>query len=168
MSSPLKVLAAFSLLILAACGFTPMYGSGAGSSGVSAPQGLDKVDIALIPDESGVYLRNLLIDSFYRGGYPSSPTHVLQVENLNEHAYSLDITRESEATRKQIRLTATLTLTDRATGKPVLTRPLTAITSYNVLGSQFTTRVSENDAREAALTDLARQIETQTALYFKR
>jgi LPS-assembly lipoprotein len=168
MSSPLKVLAAFSLLILAACGFTPMYGSGTGSSGVSAPQGLDKVDIALIPDESGVYLRNLLIDSFYRGGYPSSPTHVLEVENLREHEYSLDITRESEATRKQIRLSATLVLTDRATGKPVLTRTLTAITSYNVLGSQFTTRVSENDAREAALTDLARQIEIQTALYFKR
>jgi LPS-assembly lipoprotein len=168
MSSPLKILAALSILILAACGFTPMYGSGAGSSGVSAPQGLDKVDIALIPDESGVYLRNLLIDSFYRGGYPSSPTHVLQVENLREHEYSLDITRASEATRKQIRLTATLKLVERATGKLALTRPLTAITSYNVLGSQFTTRVSENDAREAALTDLARQIETQTALYFKR
>lgn len=168
MSSPLKFIVALSLLLVAACGFTPMYGSGAGPSGVSATQGLDKVDIALIPDESGVFLRNLLIDSFYRDGYPASPTHVLKVENLNEREYSLDITRQSEATRKQIRLTATLILTDRATGQPVLTRPLTAITSYNVLGSQFTTRVSENDAREAALADLARQIETQTALYFKR
>lgn len=168
MSSPLRFIAAFSLLVLAACGFTPMYGSGAGPSGVSAPQGLDKVDIALIPDESGVYLRNLLIDSFYRGGYPGTPTHTLKVENLDEREYSLDITRQSEATRKQIRLTARLTLIDRATGQAVLTRPLTAITSYNVLGSQFTTRVSENDAREAALADLARQVETQVALYFKR
>jgi LPS-assembly lipoprotein len=59
-------------------------------------------------------------------------------------------------------------LVDISTGENVLSRPVKAITSYNVLGSQFTTRVSENDAREAALEDLARQIETQIALYLKR
>lgn len=168
MSSLVKFLFAFALLTLAACGFTPMYGSGKGSSGVSATQGLDKVDIALIPDQSGVYLRNILIDNFYQDGYPNAPTHTLTVDNLKEREYNLDITRASEATRKQIRLTANLVLKDNATGASVMTRSLTAITSYNVLGSQFTTRVSENDAREAALADLARQIEAQTALYFKK
>lgn len=169
MSSPVKFIVAFAFLTLAACGFSPMYGSGAGSSsGVSAPQGLDKVDIALIPDQSGVFLRNLLIDNFYQGGYPDNPTLTLSVDKLKEQEYNLDITRASEATRKQIRITATMTLLDRVSGQAVLVRDLTAITSYNVLGSQFTTRVSENDAREAALSDLARQIESQTALYFKR
>lgn len=169
MSSPVRFVVALSLLVLAACGFTPMYGSGAGtSSGVSAPAGLDKVDIALIPDQSGVYLRNILIDNFYQGGYPDSPTHILSVDKLREREYNLDITRASEATRKQIRITATMILRERTSGQAVLVRDLTAITSYNVLGSQFTTRVSENDAREAALSDLARQIEAQTALYFKR
>lgn len=168
MSSPVKFLFAFALLTLAACGFTPMYGSGKGASGVSATQGLDKVDIALIPDQSGVFLRNILIDNFYQDGYPTAPTHTLTIDNLKEGEYNLDITRASEATRKQIRLTASMVLTDRATGTQVVARQLTAITSYNVLGSQFTTRVSENDAREAALSDLARQIEAQTALYFKR
>ncbi len=168
MSSPVKFLFAFALLALAACGFTPMYGSGKGSSGVSATQGLDMVDIALIPDQSGVFLRNILIDNFYQDGYPNNPTHTLAIESLKEQEYNLDITRASEATRKQIRLTTKMFLRDRTTGQTVLSRDLTAITSYNVLGSQFTTRVSENDAREAALADLARQIETQTALYFKR
>lgn len=168
MSSPVRFFVALSLLFVAACGFTPMYGSGKGSSGVSATQGLDKVDIALIPDQSGVYLRNILIDQFYQGGYPASPTHLLEIKNMKEREYNLDITRASEATRKQIRITAKMNLTDRASGQIILTRDLTAITSYNVLGSQFTTRVSENDAREAALADLARQIEAQTALYFKR
>ncbi len=153
---------------LNACGFTPMYGSGAGSTGVSALQGLEKVEIALIPDQSGVYLRNILIDNFYQEGYPSSPTHLLTVTGIDELESDLDITVDSEATRKQIKITGTMLLTDRATGQVVLTRELKAFTSYNVLGSQFTTRVSENDAREAALADLARQIETQTALYFKR
>ncbi len=162
------LLAASLLLSLAACGFAPMYGSGVGSSGVSATLGLDHVEIAVIPDQSGVFVRNILTDHFYQNGYPTAPTHRLVVENLDESEYNLDITPDSEETRRQIRIRAAMTLHDNATGKPVLRRDLIATTSYNVLGSQFTTRVSENDAREAALADLARQIETQTALYFKR
>lgn len=162
------LLSALVLLTLAACGFSPMYGSGVGSQGVSATQGLDHVEIAVIPDQSGVFIRNVLTDHFYQDGYPSSPTHKLIVENLREREYNLDITRDSEATRKQLRVTASIILQDNATGAAVLRRDLTATTSYNVLGSQFTTRVSENDAREAALGDLARQIEAQVALYFKR
>lgn len=152
-------------LILAACGFTPMYGSGGHGD---APAGLEKVEIAVIPNEEGVYLRNALIDNFYQNGYPANPAYVLQVAEIKKVISDLDITIDSEATRKQIKLTTVLTLTDKATGTVVLTRNLTALAGFNVLGSQFTTRVSENDAREAALNDLARQIETQVALYLKR
>ncbi|PZO88384.1 MAG: hypothetical protein DI626_01860 [Micavibrio aeruginosavorus] len=155
-------------LSLTACGFSPMYGSAAGSQGVSAVEGLDKVDIAMIPDEEGVFLRNILIDHFYRGGYPSSPAYTLQVQKIRMTEADLDITRESESTRRQIRLRTVMSLRNNTTGETVLTRNITAVTSYNVLGSQFTTRVSERDAREAALSDMARQIENQVVLYFKQ
>lgn len=164
MLSPLRILAALSLMLIGACGFTPMYSSGA----KSAAEGLDKVEIALIPDQSGVYLRNILIDHFYRDGYPASPTHTLRVYGMKEDETNLDITTSSEATRKQIRIDATMELVDRQTGKVVLSRRLSAVNSYNIIGSQFTTRVSESDAREAALGDIARQIETQLGLYFNR
>lgn len=152
------------LLFLTACGFTPMYGS----EGQNAAAGLDKVEIATIPDEEGVFLRNALIDRFYQNGYPASPAYRLEISRIAEQERDLDITIESEATRKQVYLTTTLNLIDKSAGKSVLTRNLTAITSYNVLGTQFTTRISESDAREAALNDLARQIELQTALYLKK
>jgi len=168
MSSPARHLFTLSLLLLASCGFSPMYGSASGSNNVSAAQGLNHVEIAIIPDQSGMYLRNILIDHFYQNGYPASPTHILEIRNLKETKNDLDITLQSEATRKQIRLTADMYLKEKEGGQEVLTRNLIAITSYNVLGTQFTTRVSENDAREAALADLARQIESQTALYFTR
>lgn len=161
-------LAAFMLLSLAACGFTPMYGSGSGTAGFSATKGFDQVDISLIPDQNGVYLRNLLLDNFYRNGYPSAPRYRLDVLAVEEKITDLDITVDSESTRRQITMSTAMTLIDNQTGQAVLTRDLTAMTSYNVLGSQFTTRVSESDAREAALGDIARQIETQTALYFKK
>lgn len=154
----------FTITLLAACGFTPMYASGSGS----APDGLDKVEIAVIPNEEGVFLRNALIDTFYRDGYPSSPQYVLDIREINDQVTDLDMTVDSEATRKQIKLRTRMSLRNKETGEEVLMRDLTALSSYNVLGSQFTTRVSENDARDAALNDLARQIETQVSLYFKR
>jgi LPS-assembly lipoprotein len=146
-----------------------MYGSGgAGTSGLSATEGLDSIAIDLIPDETGVYLRNLLIDRFYQNGYPVDPRYRLRVATINQKVQDLDITTDSESTRRQIILTTDMNLVDIASGENVLSRPVKAITSYNVLGSQFTTRVSENDAREAALEDMARQIETQIALFLKR
>ena len=152
------------LLFLTACGFTPMYGS----EGQNAAAGLDKVEIATIPDAEGVFLRNALIDRFYQDGYPVSPAYRLEISKIAEQGRDLDITIESEATRKQVYLSTTLNLFDKTTGQSVLSRSLTALTSYNVLGTQFTTRISESDAREAALNDLARQIETQVALYLKK
>ena len=162
------LLSALMLFTLAACGFTPLYGSGAGSNGLSGTAGMDQVAIALIPDETGVYLRNILIDRFYQDGYPSSPRYELNIRPIQKTISDLDITVDSESTRRQIKMATSFVLVDTQTGATVLSREATALTSYNVLGSQFTTRISEADAREAALSDLARQIETQVVLYFKK
>lgn len=156
------------LLYLAACGFTPMYGNRVGENNKIAAQELSMVDIALIPNADGVFLRNILIDNFYQNGYPSNPRLQLNVANIQVQETDLDITIDSETTRKQIKLTTTLDLKEMDTGKIVLTKPIYAITSYNVLDSQFTTRVSEQDVKEAALQDLARQIETQVLLYLRQ
>ena len=165
MSLPPKPLALALVLLLAACGFTPMYGQ-YGDRNVVA--GLDQIEIAMVPDAAGIELRNHLIDRFYQNGYPASPTHKLVLSAVAEQERDLDITIDSEATRKQIRLQVSMNLMDHATGKPVLSRSFSAITSYNVSTTQFATRISEADAREAAIADLARQIETQLSLYFKK
>lgn len=165
MSITKVIFSGFLLFLMAACGFTPMYGSGTEAAAGGA---LNNIEIAMIPDESGVYLRNDLIDRFYQDGYPSSPTHRLVISPIEEIERDLDITIESEATRKQAKLNTVLTLIDNATGKTVLSRRITAVTSYNVSTTQFATRISEMDAREAALHDLARQIENHLALYFQK
>lgn len=163
-----RLLSIAALLILAACGFAPVYGSkGGGENGAAAAQ-LAQVDIANIPDREGQYLRNALIDRFYRSGRPSSPAYMLQVQNLREVLTDLDITKSSDATRGQLKLTATMTLRDAATREVLLTRNLHAVTSYNILASEFSTRVTEENARQNALDDLARQIELQLGLYFNR
>jgi LPS-assembly lipoprotein len=159
------------LALLSGCGFQPMYGSHANApsvSGGTAEAGLDQIAIAPIPNREGVFLRNALIDRFYRQGTPASPRYDLFMKEIGESKASLDITTSSETTRAQLTQTTLMTLQDRQTGKAVLTRTLTSITSYNILESEFASRVSQENARQSGLDDIARQAELQISLFLNR
>jgi LPS-assembly lipoprotein len=156
-----------SSLFLLSCGFEPIYGVNRNvQTGVETQ--LADVEIGNIPDREGQYLRNALIDRFYRGGRPLNPRYTLEISNLEERLLKLDITKTADATRGQLRMQARLVLRDRPGGKIVLDRNLRTITSYNILASEFATRVTEENARTNALDDLARQAELQLSLYFRR
>lgn len=160
-------------LSLTACGFEPMYGAHAPSASSAAinaaPEAaLDRIDIAIIPDAEGVYLRNLLIDRFYQSGYPANPAYTLVVEKVGQGRTDLDITIESEATRRLLTLTTSMKLLDNVSKAIVLDRSFKVVNSYDVIGSQFSTRIAEQDAMEAALADIARQIELQITLFLNR
>ena len=156
-----KLACFISLLLLAACGFTPVHGN-------IQKKAFDQIEVTIIPDRSGQFLRNTLIDRFYTKGYPTTPQYQLNVRPIQETIADFDITIESDATRQQIKLVTTMELIDKTTQKSILNRKLTAVTSNNVLVSEFSTLVAEQNAREAALNDLARQIELQIALFFKK
>lgn len=155
-------------LSITGCGFTPMYGNFTKHGQFYTDEALSHMSIDNIPDREGQYLRNLLMDRFYgdagKGRYVS---HTLSVSELKERLTDLDITKSSDATRAQLRMSATILLTDKKTGKLVLNRKISAITSYNILPSEFATRITEKDARENALEEIARQIELYVSLYFR-
>lgn len=152
---------------LAACGFTPMYGKNSSHS-QNVTANLSQVQIENIPNREGQFLRNELIDKFYKGGRPTDPAYVLEVAPIRERITDLDLTRSSDVTRAQLRLSSTMVLKSTETGEVLLNRALSATSSYNVLGEEFATRFSEQSTRENALKDLARQIELQLGLYFTR
>lgn len=151
---------------LAACGLTPVYGTYSGNADVSAA--LDDVYIDVIPDRTGQKLRNILIDRLVASGKNTrtDAKYQLRIGNVTEAIYGIGIAKDATATRSQIRLNAPLNLVDRETGEVKLTRPLSAIASFNTLSSQYTTLVTEEDARNQAIGLLADQIVTQLELYF--
>ena len=126
------------------------------------------IDISNIPDREGQFLRNALIDRFYKDGRPRNAAYKLHVKNIQETTTDLDITKTSDATRGQLKLTTSMVLIDKNTGETVLKRKLVSIGSYNILGSEFANRVTEENTRQNALHDLARQIEQQIVLYLRR
>lgn len=162
------IIASLTLFSLSACGFQPMYGAHSVQSTEGIVQSLGQIEISNIPDREGQYLRNALIDRFYRESRPSSPLYTLQIEPVKETLTDLDITKSSDATRGQLRLRTAMRLIDKKTGETLLERKLTTVTSYNILNNEFSTRVSEDNTRLNALNDLARQIELQVGLYLQR
>lgn len=165
----MKFLYITALLLLSACGFSPVYGTyNDSASKIKTSTFLSNIKIEPLPDRKGQYLRNALIDRFYKNGYPKNPKYQLSIGTLNEKKTAFDITIESEATRYQLKISTNLNLKDLKTNNIILKRNIYSVSSYNVLTSEFTTRVSEQNAREAILNDLARQIEQQIALYLNR
>jgi len=171
-----KFLTLVTLLTLGlwGCGFSPMYVQDSRAPSVSSMDAQDpilsfnNIAVANIPDRSGQYLRNQLIDTIYINGVPPSPDYELQMRRLNETITPLGIRRDETATRAQMRLTVEMVVVDRSTQAVVLSRNLIATNSFNQLRSQYTTNVSNQYARERALDELARQAITEIALFLKR
>ena len=157
-----------SLLIMSACGFTPVYGTLGHDKDFGTEDLLALVAIDNIPDREGQFLRNELIDRFYRDGRPANPQYRLNVIALTETLRDLDITESSDSTRAQLRVQAKIELVDAITGDSLMQRTLHSASSYNKLGSEFATRASEQSTRENVLNALAQRIETQITLYLKR
>ena len=156
-----------SLGLITACGFHPVYGVNKYTA-VGVEEHLSQIQIGNIPDRDGQYLRNELIERFYRDGRPINPAYALTITSITESLRDLDITIDSDTTRGQLALSVTMQLTDKKTRETLLERNLRSVASYNIIDSEFANRVSEQNTRENALNDLARQTEEQLALYFKR
>ncbi len=157
-------------MLVSACGFEPIYGVNNSKSGQAAntKEMLANIDISNIPDRDGQYLRNALIDRFYPDSRPANAAYILNIDPIEENIIDLDITKSSDATRAQLHLKTQMNLVEKGSGKIILSRNLQAVSSYNILTSEFATRVSEQNTRENALNDLARQIDLQIGLYLRR
>ena len=79
----MKLILALIALFVSACGFHPVYGVNN-----TPPSGLKKNwpkrKSAASPDREGQYLRNALIDRFYREGRPANPRYSLDIGTITE------------------------------------------------------------------------------------
>lgn len=158
----------FSAFALSACGLSPVYGKYSDSAkGSAVSNELSSVYIDNIPDRTGQRIKNILMDSMYKQGRPGAGAkYRLQVSSVSENIYGLGIAKDATATRSQILLSTTMSLYNAGTGERLMQRNLKAVSSFNTLASQYTTLVTEEDARTQAIEEIARRIETQLELYF--
>lgn len=158
-------LALVAALVLAGCGFHPLYGTH--SNGASATAELAQVRILPIADRTGQLLYNKLRDRLNPRGKPGDPLYILQIA-LQERQERLLVEQDETASRVNLILRASYELKQAGTGTVLDSGVSQTVLSYDVLGSefQFATLSSEADVRDRATEQLSEDISTRLAIYF--
>lgn len=150
------------LAALAGCGFRPLYATYRDGS---VADDMAQIYVAAIADRNGQMLRNHLLDMMTPKGVPDPGRYRLEV-NLNSSRPPTVLSTDELASRRDFRLNANFVLMS-ADGKTVLKRGRhQAITSYNIVDSEFASLSSLRRAEELAVGQVAEAIRTQLALYF--
>lgn len=150
---------------LAGCGFQPLHAKGEDDLAVSNE--LASVRIDPLRDRVGQQMHNFLRDRINPQGQPVAPNYHLKVE-LTEKLSETGVRRDETATRANLRMTAEFALIDAAGETVLYSGQSSSTTSYDILDNPFASTVSERDARERALREVADDIRTRLALYFSR
>lgn len=155
-----------SLALLNGCGFRPLYGNANTLAGSATS--LDQIIIEDTPGgASELNIKNALIDRFYHHGYPENAPYSLRVA-LQESARSIVIEKNDTTTRTQLVMSAAYTLINRSTRQVIDKGVIRAVSSYNILPSQYTTLVTQADARDMAIRELADKLTLRMAVVMEK
>ena len=157
-----RALALALLLLLGACGLSPMYAGG--SSGAVA-SGLGAIQVAPIPERAGWLVRNALVDRL--GRETADPAYRLEVE-LDDDLTAFGIRGDSAVTRERRTLRARYRLVDTRTGEVVLDATAGSDAGIDVVSSEYATVAAEQTAQERLATVIADQMVSRIALYIRR
>lgn len=138
-----------SIMGLAGCGFTPLYGdAGAGSS-------LSRIAVATQDDRIGYRVREQLEDALGRNG-AATPLWRLQT-TLDQSRRPLGRRIDDTATRYELTLRGAWILTP-IDGGPAVSGVETVTTTYAAADQPFAAIAAQQDGEERAAAELARLI----------
>ncbi|MBT3358004.1 MAG: hypothetical protein HN403_00070 [Rhodospirillales bacterium] len=149
--------------MVAACGFQPLYVGG--KSGPIATE-LGSIKIDRIADRMGQQLRNELLDKLTPYGQQASAKYGLKV-TVSEGRSGLAVKKSEIATRANLQVNATFFLTDRASARRLFSGTSRSVASFNILSSSFSSLITEKDARDRAIREVASDIQSRLSAYFQ-
>lgn len=149
------VLVGFTLLLLSACGFSPMYAQPGGGPAIGP------VYVSEIEGKAGHVLKTEL-DRILAVENDGTPPMTLEI-TLLEQVTPLGIRRDESATRAEIRLTANYILTP-PNGGQVLRGSVFTVTTYDIPTAAFGEIAAQDDARERAAETMAQRFRAELAL----
>jgi len=157
----MRILSLAFVLVLSACGFTPLYGS---QNGTPVEQSLATIKIDNIADRDGQRLRLRLSDRFYGAHAPGIPQYRLAV-TYSYSTENLSIQRNDVATRARMAMTGQYVLYDLRDGAQIYAGSERTFVSYNILTGPYATIAAEEDATDRGLTQLADLITNRIAVF---
>ena len=157
-----RVVAAATLLALAACNLAPVYAGG--SHGIAATT-LSQTTIAPIPDRAGYFVRQALLQ---RMGEPAdAPRYRLEI-SLDDRLTGYGVRTDTSISRERRTLRARYRLVATATNTVLLDATAGADEGIDVVRSEYAVVAAEETALERLSTRLAEQITARVALYARQ
>jgi LPS-assembly lipoprotein len=154
-----KLLAAALCVMLAGCGFHPMYGASL------APQ-LSSIYVEPVVDRSGYELRNTLIDLLHSDGVAAGKAYHLKI-SMSQSNQGVALQNDATITRYNDTFDVHYVLTD-ARGTMLTEGEQKALSAYNVVNSPYATLVGEQDSDKRAVQDMAERIHLDLGAWFRR
>jgi len=159
------IIMASMLVLLASCGFQPLYGRATKNAKVTAQ--LDQTYILPIDGRIGQIVRNQLLDMISPKGLPSQANYQLIV-TLREQKQGLAIDQTDSTNRFNLTIFANYNLRD-ASGKAALfTGNAQAVASYNIVNSDFANLAASKNARKRAAIVVSEEIYRQLSVFMSR
>lgn len=153
------VTGALFALVVAGCGFTPLYAPGSAAAAMDG-----QIQVALIDGKAGFQMREELTN---RLGPADAPRYRLDV-TLRLSKSGVALTQQNVTTRFNVTGIADFKLVPLSGGAPVTTGSVRAITGYSApeqeTASAYSSLVAERDAERRVAVDLADQIVQRLAL----
>ena len=142
-------LVAIAGLMLAGCGFTPMYGDAGGGAGLS------RIVVTTQDDRLGYRVREQLEDAL---GHDASQAPLWRLQTVVEQSRRpLGRRIDDTATRYELTVRGAWTLTPAAGGLP-LSGVETVTTTYAAADQPYAAIAAQQDGEERAAAELARMI----------
>ena len=163
--------AACLALLLAGCGFHPLYAV-PGSAHGSMRASLGSIYVEPTPDRLGYELRNKLIDLLDAHAEPGGAAYRLHVtlslksDAVGVQSQIVGSITQTAITRYNDRLTVNYELVDARTNDIITHGAETGLSAYNVLSSPYATLVAQQDASRRAADDIADRIRIDLAVFF--
>ncbi len=155
-----RLLPLLPLLLLAGCGFSPLY-SGGSHGPVAAT--LAGVDVAPISGEAGWLVRGAIRDRLAVAG-DGTPRYRLQVV-LDDQIGGFGVRRDDSVTRERRSLRARWQLVDIASGQNLIDDVAASDMGLDVTVSEYATIAAERTALERLADAIAEQIIQRVAQY---
>ncbi len=164
---PVLALLMPACLVLAGCGFHPVYAKR--DKTAPAVAGLSQIDVALIPERFGQLTREALQARLEQGG--SGDVHRFRlVTSLGVSGDAIGVRSDSVPTRVRLIGTANWTLTaEDATGATLAHGTAHDVDGFDIIDQQyFASDLQSQEVLRRMAANLADQIALQLALYFEK
>lgn len=155
-----RLLLVAPILLLAACGFQPLYEADGSSAEMQTM--LSGVEVGPIPDRLGQIMRNRLVSRLNAGGRPEYRLDVV----LDQNSETFGVRPDTATTQEQLTITAFVRLVSLDGDEMVFEQDFRARTSFDLVLSDFATVSQREDAAQRLALDLAERIHRRLALYF--